>query len=177
MILPREFRVLYMGWNDLPRTLLMYYTNFVSSPEGYFQTVICNTPEFISTIVNHDLHYITWDNTPKQHTRKLSANDGSKKITANVSFARKFKYDDALLDGIDAELLQWSNEDFVPGGWCSASPPSSEVVDSSLLKPGQGAERLGKLMDKMVHFEVFTKHHCKLDFINHIIDLTAYLLK
>ncbi|KAM3249299.1 beta-glucuronosyltransferase GlcAT14B [Capsicum annuum] len=53
------------GWDNLPRNLLMYYSNFVSSPEGYFHTVICNAPEFTSTVLNHDLHYISWDVPPK----------------------------------------------------------------------------------------------------------------
>ncbi|KAK9006837.1 hypothetical protein V6N11_019168 [Hibiscus sabdariffa] len=60
-----------VGWDNLPRTLLLYYTNFVSSPEGYFQTLICNSEEYKNTTVNHDLHYITWDNPPKQHPKSL----------------------------------------------------------------------------------------------------------
>ncbi|KAJ0977409.1 hypothetical protein J5N97_012883 [Dioscorea zingiberensis] len=162
MVLSREFTEFCIwGWDNLPRTLLMYYTNFVSSPEGYFQTVICNTPEFISTIVNHDLHYIAWDVPPKQHPHNLSADDGPKMINANVPFARKFKHKDALLDRIDAELLGWSNEGFVPGGWCSGGPPCSEVGDPSLLKPGPGAERLRKLMNKIVRSKAFKKNQCK----------------
>jgi hypothetical protein len=56
------------GWDNLPRTLLMYYTNFVSSPEGYFQTVLCNAPRFVSTVANHDLHHIQWDTPEKMHS-------------------------------------------------------------------------------------------------------------
>lgn len=55
------------GWDNLSRTLLMYYTNFVSSPEGYFHTVICNHKDYQNTTINHDLRYIRWDNPPKQH--------------------------------------------------------------------------------------------------------------
>ncbi|KAM0944676.1 putative beta-glucuronosyltransferase GlcAT14A/B/C [Dioscorea sansibarensis] len=98
----------------------------------------------------------------KQHPHNLPADDGPKMIAANVPFACKFKYDDALLDRINAELLQWSNKGFVPGGWCPWSPSCSKVGDSSLLKPGPGAESLGKLTDKIVHSEVFTKHRCTL---------------
>jgi len=60
------------GWDNLPRTVLMYYTNFISSPEGYFHTVICNAQEFQTTSVNHDLHYIKWDTPPKKHPMLLS---------------------------------------------------------------------------------------------------------
>ncbi|MBA0705486.1 hypothetical protein Golax_017677, partial [Gossypium laxum] len=75
-VLSRPFiEFIIMGWDNLPRTLLMYYTNFISSPEGYFQTVVCNVPEFAKTVVNHDMHFIKWDNPPKQHPHILSLNE------------------------------------------------------------------------------------------------------
>ncbi|KAL6591053.1 hypothetical protein ACP70R_050106 [Stipagrostis hirtigluma subsp. patula] len=63
------------GWDNLPRTLLMYYSNFISSPEGYFHTVVCNADEFKKTTVNHGLHYIWWDNPPKQHPHYVTMDD------------------------------------------------------------------------------------------------------
>ncbi|XP_077210257.1 beta-glucuronosyltransferase GlcAT14A-like [Tasmannia lanceolata] len=149
------------GWDNLPRTLLMYYTNFISSPEGYFQTVICNVPEFASTAVNHDLHYIAWDVPPKQHPHTLTLNDMTKMIGSNVPFARKFKRDDAVLDKIDNELLGRKNGSFTPGGWCSGDPLCSNVGDSTLLKPGPGAQKLAKLMDVIVRSSKFTENQCK----------------
>ncbi|WOK99304.1 glycosyl transferase family 14 protein [Canna indica] len=115
------------GWDNLPRVLLMYYTNFVSSPEGYFQTVICNTPEFAGTVANHDLHFISWDMPPKQHPHTLSAKDFPKMVSSNALFARKFKRNDPVLDMIDAELLGRGNGSFVPGGWCAGHPRCSAV--------------------------------------------------
>ncbi|CAM8984983.1 unnamed protein product [Rhodiola kirilowii] len=98
MILSRAFvEYLIMGWDNLPRTLLMYYTNFVSSPEGYFHTVICNVQEFIPTTMNHDMHYISWDTPPKQHPHVLTLNDTSKMVESNAAFARKFKLNDPRL--------------------------------------------------------------------------------
>ncbi|ONK70096.1 uncharacterized protein A4U43_C05F30220 [Asparagus officinalis] len=151
MVLSREF-VYYcvLGYDNLPRTLLMYYTNFISSSEGYFQTVICNAPKFTQTIVNHDLHFIQWDWPPKQHPRTLTLADKSKMIGSNVPFARKFRHNDPVLDRIDVELLGWRNESFVPGGWCEGSPNCSEVGDSTRLKPGKGAGRLARLMYRIV---------------------------
>ncbi|PHT63765.1 hypothetical protein T459_32451 [Capsicum annuum] len=59
MILSRAFvEYCIWGWDNIPRNLLLHYSNFVSSPEGYFQTVVCNAPEFTSTVINHDIHYI-----------------------------------------------------------------------------------------------------------------------
>ncbi|RIA04080.1 hypothetical protein BRARA_K01722, partial [Brassica rapa] len=63
------------GWDNLPRTVLMYYSNFLSSPEGYFHTVLCNAEEFKNTTVNSDLHFIAWDNPPKQHPHHLTLAD------------------------------------------------------------------------------------------------------
>ncbi|XP_039001513.1 beta-glucuronosyltransferase GlcAT14B-like [Hibiscus syriacus] len=91
-IMSRPFiEYIIMGWDNLPRILLMYYTNFISSPEGYFQTVVCNIPEFAKTVINHDMYYIKWDNPPKQHPHVLSLNDLGRMIWSNAAFARKFK--------------------------------------------------------------------------------------
>ncbi|KAJ0474355.1 putative glycosyl transferase, family 14, beta-glucuronosyltransferase GlcAT14A/B/C [Helianthus annuus] len=73
MVLSRPFiDFCIWGWDNLPRTVLMYYANFISSPEGYFHTVICNAKEFRNTTVNSDLHFISWDNPPKQHPHYLT---------------------------------------------------------------------------------------------------------
>ncbi|TKY50344.1 Xylosyltransferase 1 [Spatholobus suberectus] len=78
------------GWDNLPRTVLMYYSNFISSPEGYFHTVICNAQEFRNTTVNNDLHFIAWDNPPKQHPHYLTLDDMGRMVGSNAPFARKF---------------------------------------------------------------------------------------
>ncbi|CAA6671509.1 unnamed protein product [Spirodela intermedia] len=139
MALSREFvDFCVVGWDNLPRMLLMYYTNFVSSPEGYFHTVICNAPEFAKTVVNNDLHYIAWDTPPKQHPRNLTAGDIPLMVAGGAAFARKFGRVDANLDWIDSELLGRTNGSFVPGGWCAGSPPCSEVGNVTQLNPGPG---------------------------------------
>ncbi|XP_042520662.1 beta-glucuronosyltransferase GlcAT14B-like [Macadamia integrifolia] len=161
MVLSRAFvEYLIWGWDNLPRTLLMYYANFVSSPEGYFHTVICNAPEFAVTAVNHDLHYISWDMPPKQHPHVLNLNDTKKMIRSNAPFARKFKQDDPVLDKIDNELLNRKSGSFVQGGWCSGNPPCSEVGEPTRLKPGQGAHRLAKLMARIVLSPKFRGNWC-----------------
>lgn len=159
MALSREFvEFCVMGWDNLPRTLLMYYSNFVSSPEGYFHTVICNSPEFANTVVNDDLHYIAWDTPPKQHPRVLTADDFPRMVTGGAAFARKFGRVDANLDRIDSELLGRANGSFVPGGWCSGTPPCSEVGNVTQLNPGPGAQRL---MGRITRSKWFGQHQCK----------------
>lgn len=142
------------GWDNLPRTILMYYTNFVSSPEGYFHTVICNTEEFTNTTINHDLHYIAWDYPPKQHPRYLTIKDFEKMVNSSAPFARKFPKDDVVLDKIDQELLGRTHR-FPQGAWCvggsdDGSDPCSVRGDDSVFKPGPGATRLNELFVKLL---------------------------
>ncbi|GAB2284513.1 hypothetical protein Dimus_018967 [Dionaea muscipula] len=162
MVLSRGF-VEYMiwGWDNLPRTLLMYYTNFVSSPEGYFHTVICNAPEFTGTVVNHDMHYIAWDTPPRQHPHTLSVNDTVLMITSNAAFARKFKQDDPVLDQIDRQLLGRRKGSFTLGGWCAGKPRCTKVGNAKKIKPGPGAQRLSRLISTTVLSQAFTRNQCR----------------
>ncbi|CAM8979764.1 unnamed protein product [Rhodiola kirilowii] len=154
------------GWDSLPRTVLMYYVNFLSSPEGYFHTVICNVDEFRNTTVNHDLHFISWDNPPKQHPHFLTTDDYQRMVDSNNPFARKFGRDDPVLDRIDSELLNRVGDGFVPGGWYAggrnaSSDISFEAIKSTaILKPGPGAERLKKLIDSLINNKDFPLTHC-----------------
>ncbi|KAI8011249.1 Beta-glucuronosyltransferase GlcAT14B [Camellia lanceoleosa] len=161
MILSRSFvEYVIWGWDNLPRVLLMYYTNFVSSPEGYFQTVICNVPEFVQTTVNHDMHYISWDNPPKQHPHTLSTNDTANMIASGAAFARKFKHDDPVLDIIDKQLLGRKNGSFTRGGWCAGKPPCSRVGNPTKIKPGPGARRLRSLIGRLLLSAKFSQNQC-----------------
>ncbi|CAL5193173.1 unnamed protein product [Lathyrus oleraceus] len=155
-----------MGWENLPRTLLLYYTNFVSSPEGYFQTVICNSEDYKNTTVNHDLHYITWDNPPKQHPRSLGLKDYRKMVLSMRPFARKFKRNDLVLDKIDRELLKRYKGGFSFGGWCSKGGKNKacsglRTENYGLLKPGPGSRRLKNLFKKILSDRFFHQMQCR----------------
>ncbi|KAI8533836.1 hypothetical protein RHMOL_Rhmol10G0040800 [Rhododendron molle] len=154
------------GWDNLPRTVLMYYANFISSPEGYFHTVICNAQEFQNTTVNNDLHFISWDNPPKQHPHYLSLADMSRMVNSNAPFARKFHHDDPVLDKIDSELLSRGRGMVVPGGWCvgngeNGTDPCSVVGDITVLRPGDGAKRLENLIKSLLSGDQFRQRQCK----------------
>ena len=167
VILTRSFiEYCIWGWDNLPRTLLMYYTNFVSSPEGYFHTIICNTKEFSNTTVNHDMHYLKWDNPPKQHPHLLSLDDFQAMNESCAPFARKFPRDDPILDKIDAKLLGRKDGFLVPGGWCigkgeNNTDPCNVVGDASVLKPGSGSRRLERLILDLLSTEKFHANQCK----------------
>lgn len=154
------------GWDNLPRTVLMYYANFISSPEGYFHTVICNAQEFRNTTVNSDLHFISWDNPPKQHPHYLNLADMQKMINSNAPFARKFPRNDPVLDKIDSELLSRGPDMLVPGGWCigsreNGSDPCSVAGEPMVLWPSPGAKRIEKLISTLLSSENFRPRQCK----------------
>lgn len=166
VILTRSFvEYCIWGWDNLPRTILMYYANFVSSPEGYFHTVICNTEEFRNTAISHDLHYIAWDSPPKQHPKSLTIKDFDNMVNSSAPFARKFAKDDPALDRIDRELLRRTNR-FAPGAWCvgntqNGADPCSLRGDDSVFSPGPGASRLQELTEKLLS-EEFRSKQCKI---------------
>ncbi|KAL7248318.1 hypothetical protein ACSBR2_003102 [Camellia fascicularis] len=154
------------GWDNLPRTLLMYYTNFLSSPEGYFHTVICNHKDYQNTTVNHDLRYMAWDNPPKQHPMNLTVEHFDDMVQSGAPFARKFAKDDPVLNKIDKELLRRSDGRFTLGGWCGGNSVLDEdpcVVHGSpyAVKPSGSSRRLEKLILKLLDSENFRTKQCK----------------
>ncbi|KAL6637107.1 hypothetical protein ACP70R_024679 [Stipagrostis hirtigluma subsp. patula] len=168
MVLSRPFvEYLIWGWDNLPRNVLMYYANFISSPEGYFHTVACNADEFKNTTVNSDLHFISWDNPPMQHPHYLTLDDWDRMVGSDAPFARKFLRDDPVLDRIDADILSRRAPDAVaPGGWCRAgggdngSDACSAVGNSAFLRPGPGAARLQRLVTSLLSEENFRPRQC-----------------
>ncbi|MFS7945216.1 putative glycosyl transferase, family 14 [Helianthus anomalus] len=166
MMLSRSFvEYCLWGWDNLPRIVLMYYANFLSSPEGYFHTVICNADEFKNTTVNHDLHFISWDNPPKQHPHFLSIDDYERMVESHAPFARKFGADKELLDKIDSELLGREPDGFVTSNWLDKSDANKTIAESIVrnateLKPGPGAERIKTLIASMLSDKDFHLKHC-----------------
>ncbi|XP_021895193.1 beta-glucuronosyltransferase GlcAT14B-like [Carica papaya] len=167
MMLSRPFiEYCVWGWDNLPRVVLMYYANFLSSPEGYFHTVICNVDEFRNATVNHDLHFISWDNPPKQHPHFLTVEDYQRMVDSNAPFARKFGHNEPVLDKIDSELLRRNGTGFVPGGWFDKEDNSSVSnstylkINTTELRPGPGAERLQSLITGLLSAEKLHGSQC-----------------
>lgn len=165
-MLSRPFmEYLLWGWDNLPRIVLMYYANFLSTPEGYFHTVICNAEEFWNTTVNHDLHFISWDNPPKQHPHVLTLNDYQNMVDSNAAFARKFRWNEPVLDKIDSELLGHKVDGFVPGSWFDGRDANATISQYILrnitsLSPGPGAQRLKSLLSGLLSDKDFNTKHC-----------------
>ncbi|WVZ59064.1 hypothetical protein U9M48_009265 [Paspalum notatum var. saurae] len=158
-----------MGWDNLPRTLLLYHANIVSSPEFYFQTVACNSRRFRNATANHDMHFIRWDTPPKQHPLYLTARDYRRMLLSGAPFARKFREGDAVLDRIDRDILHRREEpaaQFSYGGWCSeegvalCSNPQ-EPGRKGAVKAGSGSRRLKALLRKALSAKNFRKQQCR----------------
>ncbi|XP_074379199.1 beta-glucuronosyltransferase GlcAT14C isoform X1 [Apium graveolens] len=153
------------GWDNLPRTLLMYYTNFLSSPEGYFHSVACNHKDYQNTTVNHDLHYIRWDNPPKQHPISLTIEHFADMILSGAPFARKFAKDDPVLDKIDKEILRRSSGCLTPGGWCAGNSAQGDPClvygSSDAIRPTLNSKRLERLVLELLSSENFRVKQCK----------------
>ncbi|KAJ8528332.1 hypothetical protein K7X08_022024 [Anisodus acutangulus] len=166
-MLSRPFmEYLLWGWDNLPRIVFMYYANFLSTPEGYFHTVICNAEEFRNTTVNHDLHFISWDNPPKQHPHVLTLNDYQNMVDSNASFARKFRRNEPVLDKIDSELLGRKVDGFVPGSWFDGRDANANISQYILrnitsLRPGPGAQRIKSLISGLLSDKDFNTEHCR----------------
>lgn len=148
-----EFCVL--GWDNLPRTLLMYFTNVVLSQEGYFHTVICNSPEFMNTTVNSDLRYMIWDNPPKMEPHFLNISDFDQMVQSGAAFARQFHRDDPVLNMVDEKILMRGQNRAAPGAWCSGRQswlmdPCSQWGDVNVFKPGPQAKKFEESMTSLV---------------------------
>ncbi|GAA0184305.1 glycosyltransferase [Lithospermum erythrorhizon] len=144
------------GWDNLPRTLLMYFTNAVLSQEFYFHSVICNSVEFRNTTVNNDLRFMVWDSPPKMEPHFLNTTDFQQMVESGAGFARQFKKDDKVLDMVDEKILQRGHNRVTPGAWCKGrsswfSDPCSQWGDVNILRPSQYfkkfQESIGKLLD------------------------------
>ncbi|MBA0642457.1 hypothetical protein Goshw_000140 [Gossypium schwendimanii] len=148
VVLSRSFlEFCLFGWDNLPRTLLMYFNNVMLSEESYFHSVICNSPEFKNTTVNGDLRYMIWDSPPKTEPHFLNGSDYDQMAQSGAAFARQFQKDDPVLDMIDEKILKCGRNRAVPGAWCTGRrswwvDPCSQWGDVNVLKPGPQAKKL-----------------------------------
>ncbi|KAF5953175.1 hypothetical protein HYC85_011119 [Camellia sinensis] len=159
MILSRAFlEYCVQGWDNLPRKLLMYFTNVLFPLHSYFHTVLCNSPEFQNTTVDNDLSYIISDHTTKLPEFNISNYD--KMVSSEAIFARPFKEDDPVLGELDKNVLNRPPNGVVPGKWCwnratNASLESpmtrncSSWGDINSIKPGSYGLKLGILFSKL----------------------------
>ncbi|KAG0463012.1 hypothetical protein HPP92_021488 [Vanilla planifolia] len=143
VILSRSFiEYCILGWDNLPRSLLLYFTNVISSQESYFQSVLCNNPGLQNTTINSDLRFVEWNSNPPQvEPRFLNKTHFNKMLESGLPFARKFGGNDAVLDMVDEKILGRRSHGVIPGAWCSAKKswwanPCSRWKNADAVKPG-----------------------------------------
>lgn len=155
-----------MGWDNLPRTLLMYFNNVILAEEGYFHSVICNTPEYMNSTVNSDLRYMIWDNPPKMEPHFLNTSDFDLMIQSGAAFARQFQKDDPVLDMIDEKILKRGRYRAAPGTWCSGRrswwmDPCSRWGDVNVMKPGPWAKKFEETITNLLDDLSSQTNQCK----------------
>ncbi|BAF11630.2 Os03g0276900 [Oryza sativa Japonica Group] len=166
VILSRSFlEFCLLGWDNLPRTLLMYFANFLASSEGYFHTVICNSKYYQNTTVNNDLRFMAWDNPPRTLPVNLTTEHFDAIASSGAPFAHSFANDNPVLDMIDTKLLRRAPERFTPGGWCLGSSvndkdPCSFFGRSFVLRPTKSSAKLEKLLLKLLEPDNFRSKQC-----------------
>ncbi|KAG6496728.1 hypothetical protein ZIOFF_044598 [Zingiber officinale] len=140
------------GSDNLPRKLLMYFANVAYSAEAYFQTVICNTPEFQNTTINNDLRYFVWDDPPGLEPLFLNQTNLKDLIKSRAAFARKFMESDPMLKKIDKKILRCQSKQ-----WCFCQTGNKAVKNSegdpclswdnvNIIKPSKSVLSLALVM-------------------------------
>ncbi|CAO2185408.1 unnamed protein product [Urochloa humidicola] len=166
VILNRRFiEYCVFGWENLPRTLLMYFTNVMLPLEGYFHSVACNS-DFRNFTVNNDLRYMEWDDPPQMEPHFLNVTHYDKLVGSGVPFARKFKENEPLLDKIDDKVLRHWRHRPVPGAWCTGrrrwfSDPCSQWSNVNIVRPGPQAEKFRKYINQIVEESKSSNNSCK----------------
>uniref|UniRef100_A0A2P2J8C2 Acetylglucosaminyltransferase n=1 Tax=Rhizophora mucronata TaxID=61149 RepID=A0A2P2J8C2_RHIMU len=167
VILSRSFlEFCILGWDNLPRALLMYFNNVMLSEEGYFHSVICNAPGFKNTTVNSDLRYVVWDNPPKMEPHFLNISDYDLMVQSGSAFARQFRKDDPVLDMVDKNILKREQNRAVPGAWCTGrwswwSDPCSQWGDVNVVKPGPQAKKFEETISNLLDDWTSQTNQCK----------------
>lgn len=161
VILSRSFMEFCVhGWDNIPRKLLMYFTNVAYPLETYFHTVICNSPEFENTTLDTDLRYIIWSTNPEQGDPKsLNTSNYDEMVGSEAAaFAHPIQEGDPLLNKIDKDVLFRLPDKMVSGSWSFCQGKNGSIAGEELcstwgdidsLKPGPKGIKLAALLTKL----------------------------
>lgn len=145
--------------DNLPRTLLMYFSNTLNPMQFYFQTVMANSVHFKNNTVNHNFRFTTvQDGAPPQGENRQSSRYDAM-VSSGAAFAGRFgedNGDDALLQRIDDEVLRRPLDGVTPGEWCAgndeegAGDACSVGGDIDVVRQGAAGRRLASLTADLV---------------------------
>ncbi|XP_019192686.1 PREDICTED: beta-glucuronosyltransferase GlcAT14B-like [Ipomoea nil] len=167
VILSRKFvEYTIQGWENLPRTLLLYFSNTRCPHKGYFQTLACNSKEFSSTVINSSMRSTGRDQTYEiNHSYSIALDFNA--IQGAAAFVENVSGDAQLLDLIDSQILQRGRGTVTPGGWCVGwaewgRDPCLQWGDPLVLRPGPAAERFEKLLLNQIRNTTARSDRCGL---------------
>ncbi|XVF47119.1 hypothetical protein PTKIN_Ptkin03bG0083500 [Pterospermum kingtungense] len=159
VILSRSFmEFCVQGWDNIPRKLLMYFTNVAYPLETYFHTVICSSPEFENTTLDTDLRYIIWRNPRQGEPENLNTSHYDKMVGSEAAFAHPIQEGDPLLNKIDKDVLFRRPDEIVPGSWSFCQDKNESTAGEELcstwgdidaVKPGPKGIKLAALLTKL----------------------------
>ncbi|XP_020582608.1 beta-glucuronosyltransferase GlcAT14A-like [Phalaenopsis equestris] len=163
VILSRSFmkHCIYSS-DNLPRKLLMYFTNVAYAAESYFQTVICNSPEFQNTTVNNDLRYFVWENPPTLEPLLLNQSNYKAMVKSGAAFARRFMENDPVLKKVDDLILRRKPNGVAFGKWYLGPDPNCKGLgsdvgsicgDIDVIEPRSTGKKLRKRIAKVISDE------------------------
>ncbi|KAJ4963712.1 hypothetical protein NE237_023651 [Protea cynaroides] len=175
-ILSRDFMdYCVYGWDNLPRKLLMYFTNVAYPLESYFHTVLCNSPEFQNTTVNNDLRFIEWYNPSDMERNFLNLSHYKKMVQSGSVFARPFQEGSLVLQKVDEIILKRRPDGVVPGSWCLDTGMNQTMENSNSdtnedfcsiwgsineVKPGPYGLKLRAILSKLAKEGKLRSSHC-----------------
>ncbi|XP_045831663.1 beta-glucuronosyltransferase GlcAT14A-like [Trifolium pratense] len=180
MILTRSFMEYCVnGWDNLPRRLLMFFSNVTYPMKTYFHTVLCNSQEFNNTIVDNNLIYSLFDNDPSE-SQLLDMSHYDTMMEIGAAFARPFGEDELVLEKIDDLVLNRTFNGFVQGEWCSNSNleinKTTKVLEIEegmcsisgnidVVKPGLFGIKLRTLLGEIVSSGRYRTSQCQLQLV------------
>jgi protein xylosyltransferase len=180
MILTRSFMEYCVnGWDNLPRKLLMFFSNVAYPMETYFHTVLCNSQEFNNTIVDNNLMYSFFDNDPSE-SQLLDMSHYDTMMENVAAFARPFGEGELVLEKIDDLVLNRTFNGFVQGEWCSNSNleinKTTKVLEIEegmcsisgnidVVKPGLFGIKLRTLLGEIVNSGRYRASQCQLQLV------------
>ncbi|CAJ2656398.1 unnamed protein product [Trifolium pratense] len=180
MILTRSFMEYCVnGWDNLPRKLLMFFSNVAYPMETYFHTVLCNSQEFNNTIVDNNLIYSLFDNDPSE-SQLLDMSHYDTMMEIGAAFARPFGEGELVLEKIDDLVLNRTFNGFVQGEWCSNSNleinKTTKVLEIEegmcsisgnidVVKPGLFGIKLRTLLGEIVSSGRYKTSQCQLQLV------------
>ncbi|KEH28600.1 putative glucuronosyltransferase [Medicago truncatula] len=171
MILTRSFMEYCVnGWDNLPRKLLMFFSNVAYPMETYFHTVLCNSHEFKNTTVDNNLIFSFFDIDPSEY-QLLDMSHYDTMMETGAVFARPFGEGDLVLEKIDDLVLNRTLNGFVQGEWCSSSNleinKTTNLVSGNIdvVKPGMFGIKLRTLLGEIVNSGRYRDCQCQLQLV------------